>query len=235
MNAITQLENLGYSFILEGDRIRYRHNGTVSNPTLVRPLLAELRQRKGEAIQFLKSDLTLFFDGAIGGYGWHISRGDTIIREGYGLVEGTSNTAEYIALIEGLKAAANLPGPSLMVKGDSQLVVNQISGQWQIKNKGLSPLHQQASDLITILSSRGVSVKVEWIPREQNRQADKLSRKALAEVQPITFDLYDRDLKFWMRGYPLSRLVGVAMKSLPGDRLELRPANDPKSGATDSA
>ena len=188
MNAILQLENLGYSFTLKGDRIRYNHNGTASDPTLVRPLLDELRQRKDEAIQFLQSDLTLFFDGANGGYGWHISRGDTLIQEGYGLVEGTSNAAEYTALIEGLKAAANLPGPSLIVKGDSQLVINQMGGQWQIKNEGLRPLHQQASDLTTTLASRGVNVKFQWIPREQNKQADKLSRKAPADAPESVSD-----------------------------------------------
>ena len=54
MNTITQLESLGYSFTLEGDKIRYTHTGELPDQAVARPLLAELSQRKAEAIQFLQ-------------------------------------------------------------------------------------------------------------------------------------------------------------------------------------
>jgi hypothetical protein len=57
MNAITQLEQMGYTFTIEGDKLRYalRHKGQLPDSALVRPLLAELNHRKSEAIQFLQT------------------------------------------------------------------------------------------------------------------------------------------------------------------------------------
>jgi hypothetical protein len=56
MNAITQLEEKGYTFTVEGDKIRYalHHKGEPPDPAIVGPLLAELKERKAEAILFLR-------------------------------------------------------------------------------------------------------------------------------------------------------------------------------------
>lgn len=59
MKTITQLESLGYRFALNGETIQYTHPGPPPNPTLVRPLLADLKRHKVAAIRFLQNRVDL--------------------------------------------------------------------------------------------------------------------------------------------------------------------------------
>lgn len=87
----------------------------------------------------------------------------------------TNNRAEYLALIEGLRAAAEWKPEHLEVFLDSKLVVEQVNGNWKIKHLDLQPLARQAQDLL-----RGFgSVTVAHVPREKNRGADALANKAI--------------------------------------------------------
>ena len=54
MKSITDLESMGYTFSLEGDRLRYHYAASVSPPPEAAALLDELRQRKTEAVAYLK-------------------------------------------------------------------------------------------------------------------------------------------------------------------------------------
>jgi broad specificity phosphatase PhoE/ribonuclease HI len=102
-----------------------------------------------------------------------------ILLERYGsLGVVTNNVAEYTGLIEGLKAAAELNAAQVDVRMDSKLVVEQMSGRWQIKNPGLRPLAAQAATLV----SRFEQVTFEWIPRERNKAADALANRAMDEA-----------------------------------------------------
>ncbi|NJC69622.1 bifunctional RNase H/acid phosphatase [Planosporangium thailandense] len=87
----------------------------------------------------------------------------------------TNNVAEYEGLIAGLTAAAELGADEVEVRMDSKLVVEQMSGRWQIKHPGLRPLAAQAADLIR----RFRSVRFTWIPRERNKRADALANAAM--------------------------------------------------------
>jgi probable phosphoglycerate mutase len=87
----------------------------------------------------------------------------------------TNNVAEYQGLIAGLAAAAELGADEVEVRMDSKLVVEQMSGRWQIKHPGLRPLAAQAADLVR----RFKSVKFSWIPRERNKRADALANAAM--------------------------------------------------------
>jgi probable phosphoglycerate mutase len=87
----------------------------------------------------------------------------------------TNNVAEYTGLIEGLKAALELEATEAEVRMDSKLVVEQMSGRWQIKNPGLRPLAAEAATLV----SRFERVTFEWIPRERNKAADALANYAM--------------------------------------------------------
>lgn len=86
----------------------------------------------------------------------------------------TNNVAEY----EGLLAAAkwlheNARGEKIMVLGDSQLVIRQMQGDWQIRSatsKKYVPLIRRLLD--------GLDVTFSWIQREDNKDADELSRVA---------------------------------------------------------
>ena len=132
--------------------------------------------------------ITIYFDGAceynpangkrnpggIATFGWLIKQDDKTIAWGYGEIKrgegATNNLAEYHALINALQAAKDLSIKPQAIKGDSQLVVNQVNGEWAINKPHLAQLASQAKKL--------TSVKLTWIPREQNEEADNLSKKA---------------------------------------------------------
>ena len=102
-----------------------------------------------------------------------------ILLERYGSIGvTTNNVAEYTGLIEGLKAALELNATEVDCRMDSKLVVEQMSGRWQIKNPGLRPLAAQAATLV----SRFERVTYEWIPRERNKAADALANRAMDEA-----------------------------------------------------
>jgi ribonuclease HI len=88
---------------------------------------------------------------------------------------GTNNEAEYQALIALLECVDQAGVSGVSVRGDSQLVVNQIKGQWDVNSPALKPLWSRARSLV-----RKVNARIAWIPREQNTEADKLSMAALA-------------------------------------------------------
>ena len=87
----------------------------------------------------------------------------------------TNNVAEYSGLIAGLEAAGELGASRVDVRMDSKLVVEQMSGRWQIKNPGLRPLAATAAQLIKNFDEVGFT----WIPRERNKAADALANKAM--------------------------------------------------------
>ncbi len=88
----------------------------------------------------------------------------------------TNNVAEYQGLIAGLRSALALGGDGTMVevRMDSKLVIEQMAGRWKIKNEGLRPLAMEAADL-----ARRLRVSWKWIPRERNRDADRLANEAM--------------------------------------------------------
>ena len=85
---------------------------------------------------------------------------------------GTHNTAEWHALILGLRLALKHGERHVVVKGDSMLVVKQINREWKTKNAALRSLRTQAEELLALFESS----RVEWIPRKENRRTDKLGR-----------------------------------------------------------
>ncbi|QNP73011.1 bifunctional RNase H/acid phosphatase [Streptomyces roseirectus] len=87
----------------------------------------------------------------------------------------TNNVAEYSGLLAGLRAARLInPAASVRVRMDSKLVVEQMSGRWQIKHPALRPLAAEAARVLP-----GAQVGYEWIPRSQNKRADRLANKAM--------------------------------------------------------
>jgi len=87
----------------------------------------------------------------------------------------TNNQAEYIAIIAALERAIRLGASEVKVSMDSQLVVRQISGEYRVKKPALKLLYQQVKKLQSQLEGFTVT----HVPREQNREADKLANMAL--------------------------------------------------------
>ncbi len=95
-------------------------------------------------------------------------------RQG-GLGIATNNVAEYQGLIAGLRAAIELGATDVEVRMDSKLVVEQMSGRWQVKHPAMKPLAQEAGRLVREIGS----VRFGWIPRARNSRADALANRAM--------------------------------------------------------
>ena len=88
----------------------------------------------------------------------------------------TNNVAEYGGLVAGLQAALDLdPTATVEVRMDSKLVVEQMSGRWQIKHPDMKQLALQAQKLARQLGA----VRYTWVPRAQNGAADALANSAM--------------------------------------------------------
>ena len=91
------------------------------------------------------------------------------------MAHGTNNEAEFLALSAVLEAAVQSGITSLVVHGDSKLVIMQCMGEWAIRAKELVPLCKQAQGFMRQIGD----VKLKWIPREENGEADTLSKRAI--------------------------------------------------------
>jgi orotate phosphoribosyltransferase len=101
-------------------------------------------------------------------------------KEALGVV--TNNVAEYRGLIAGLEAATELGATDVAVRMDSKLVVEQMSGRWQIKHPDMRPLARRATELRRAFAT----VTFEWIPRERNKHADRLANEAMDAAAGIS-------------------------------------------------
>lgn len=81
--------------------------------------------------------------------------------------EGTNNQAEYIALYAALYYAHSDKANEFVIKSDSKLVVEQVNGNWKVKDQKLKELYDEVQKLLAnIRSEKKVSIK--WVPREEN-------------------------------------------------------------------
>ena len=127
--------------------------------------------------------LVIFTDGASQGNPGQSAIG-AVIRDGQGRVisrisrrigHATNNQAEYTAIIAALEEASRLGAEEVEVRADSELVVKQLNGQYKVKKATLRPLYQKVVRLIGSLEAFTIT----YIPRTQNREADRLANKAL--------------------------------------------------------
>jgi probable phosphoglycerate mutase len=100
--------------------------------------------------------------------------GEVIAEDGTTIGMASNNVAEYNGLIAGLRLAADLaPDADIEVRMDSKLVVEQMSGNWKIKHPDMKPLALEANRLAPF------GTTYTWVPREQNKHADRLANEAL--------------------------------------------------------
>ena len=100
--------------------------------------------------------------------------GEVIAEDGSTIGVASNNVAEYSGLIAGLRMAADLaPDADVEVRMDSKLVVEQMSGNWKIKHPDMVPLALEANRLAPF------GTTYTWVPREQNKHADRLANEAL--------------------------------------------------------
>lgn len=87
----------------------------------------------------------------------------------------TNNQAEYQALLAGLEKAVILGADTLDCFLDSELAVKQINREYKVKNKELAPLFLKVYNLTTKFKA----IRFIHIPREQNKEADRLANEAM--------------------------------------------------------
>jgi len=105
--------------------------------------------------------------------------GELLAERAAGIGTATNNVAEYGGLIAGLTACLDLDPSEVEVRMDSKLVVEQMSGRWQVKHPAMKPLAREATELV----SRLPRVRFRWIPRAQNAHADRLANEAMDALQ----------------------------------------------------
>lgn len=89
--------------------------------------------------------------------------------------KGTNNEAEYDGLILGLQYAVDHGASRVHVRGDSQLIIKQLQGQYKVKAANLRARFETALALLQQIPSR----KLEWIPRAENAEPDAAANAAL--------------------------------------------------------
>jgi ribonuclease HI len=101
--------------------------------------------------------------------------GEVLARRGRAIGVATNNVAEYRAAVEGLRLARSLGASDVVLRSDSRLLVEQLSGRWRVRDPTLARLHGEVMAL-----ARGFdSVGFEHVPRELNREADRLANRGV--------------------------------------------------------
>ncbi len=93
----------------------------------------------------------------------------------------TANEAEYMGLIIGLEKAQELEMSKLEIKGDSQTVIYQVLGKYQLNYDSLFlDYRERVWNLLSFFDDYSLT----WIPRKKNQLADRAARKCLKENCP---------------------------------------------------
>jgi ribonuclease HI len=124
----------------------------------------------------------VYFDGACRGnpgpasVGYVVVSGDGIVAEGGNRIgRATNNQAEYAALVAALEAASDAGFDEVVVRGDSQLVVKQVRGEWDTNDPDLREKRVRVHELLRSFDEWSI----EHVPREINDRADELANEAL--------------------------------------------------------
>jgi len=126
----------------------------------------------------------LYFDGASRGnpgpaaVGWVLVDGDGIVAEGGERIgRATNNQAEYDALIRGLEVAADYGFSELQIRGDSELIVKQVRGEYDANEPTLREMRVAVHELLRSFDEWSI----DHVPREVNERADDLANEVLDE------------------------------------------------------
>ena len=130
-------------------------------------------------------ELKIYTDGASrgnpgeSGAGAVIYQNNTIIKQiSKYLGKKTNNEAEYLAVLESIKFMLERKYQKAIFYSDSQLLVNQLNGKYKVKAETIIPIYKEIKAL-----SQNLDLKFNWIPREENSEADNLANRAIDSNQ----------------------------------------------------
>jgi len=101
--------------------------------------------------------------------------GTTLVTLGRFIGRATNNVAEYRALITGLEKAVELGAKKIMIRGDSELIIKQMRGEYRVKNAELKTLYDEAQ----VLYRKFEQARIEHNYRDSNTLADRLANMAM--------------------------------------------------------
>lgn len=139
----------------------------------------------------MKLPLYVYFDGlcepknpgGVATYGILIQQSGETVHEESGLAEAkpysdeaSNNVAEYSAIIHALKWLENNghAESQIILRGDSRLIISQLNGVYKVKSLRIIEFHHRAKKLLQKFNN----LRIEWVNRELNQDADRLSRIA---------------------------------------------------------
>ena len=101
--------------------------------------------------------------------------GEILAERSETIGEATNNVAEYRALLLGIDLAKELGADDVEFVGDSKLIVEQVKGNWKVKQDHLRPLNTKARDALREIESWSIR----HVKRGENERADELLNDAL--------------------------------------------------------
>lgn len=126
--------------------------------------------------------------GGHGAWGILVKVDGKKVHEGAGYVGNGPQISNNVSEYSGFNAAVdwilnkNLLGVTI-IRGDSKLVIKQLSGEWKINGGLYLPYYYKASHLLAVLKERtGNNVSLQWISRNDNGECDKLSKNVLRRM-----------------------------------------------------
>jgi len=128
--------------------------------------------------------------GGVAAYGYVCKVGLVVIGQGSGLAcqpwtdNASNNVAEYMGMVMALEflICHGYIGSEVVVKGDSGLAINQMNGNMSVRSDRIVPLHRRAKEL----AGKFRDITFVWIPKEDNAEADSLSRRVCEEYSGIS-------------------------------------------------
>lgn len=120
----------------------------------------------------------------VGAWSYMIFDDNGLLDQGSGIVrDATNNICEYTALINGLLALGEFGAERALVISDSQLLIKQMQGKWQVKSENIKPLWR---DAVTLANKVG-EITFEWKPRENPYigMCDKKCNDAMDQLNSI--------------------------------------------------
>jgi ribonuclease HI len=163
-------------------------------------------------------------------YGWLVTRKGAEIARGHGacvrIRDASSSIAEYLALIEGLDALADmgLQDEPVMVIGDARTIIDQMRGASAVHSPAVLSLYRRASRL----ANRFKDLAWSWTPRRKNKAADLLTRKAMRQIRfALKKDLaavqyFDLEEDYERRPYKFHTLLDLRVYQ-PARVMKLQP------------
>jgi ribonuclease H / adenosylcobalamin/alpha-ribazole phosphatase len=103
--------------------------------------------------------------------------GTVLDARGEAIGVATNNVAEYTAALEGLRKAAELGADDVLLRSDSRLLIEQLSGRYRVKNPTLQRLHAEVRSVAKTFKR----VRYEHVRRELNKEADRLANLGVDE------------------------------------------------------